>query len=105
MQAERIPQVPSTKRMSKNGHTWTILTFAKVLRGPFTRLDISNISPLKYPPNSRNIANTLLQLTNMGLVRRIDNETYQITQEGIDTVYWMGGHFSRNTRGRSDLGD
>lgn len=104
MNKNYVPEVPAVKRMSRHSHTWTILTFAKVLRGPFTREDISSISPQKYPLYSRNVRDTLTQLVKMGLVDQVEKNRYHITQEGINTVYWFGSHFAR-TADKSDLGD
>ena len=105
MQNYRVPQKPSVKRMSQNSHTWTILTYAKVLKYPFDHTAITEINPIKYPRGSRNIGDTLRTLKGMGLVKLLDDGRYQITQDGIDAVYWFGNQFVRNSRNKSDLGD
>jgi hypothetical protein len=100
-----VPYKPSVKRLSQNSHTWTILTFAKVLKGPFNDEHITQMNPEKYPKGCRNIRDTLRHLKSLGLVESTKDGWYQITQEGVNTVYWFGGHFARQAQIKSNLSD
>lgn len=105
MHPNYVPSKPKTNRIVKSSHVWTILTFAKVFRRPFTREDICDMNPIKYPSGARIVRDTLNQLIKMDLIEVVEPGKYQITEEGINTVYWFGGHFARMAKKYSSLSD
>ena len=94
------PKKQGIARMTRYGHNWTVLTFAKVLRGPFTSIDIHYMNPEKYPKDCRRIRDTLNALVKMGLLDSLGQGVYKINEVGVATVFWYGNYFA-NTRTRS----
>ena len=88
----KITKIP---RMTRYGNNWTILTFAKVLRGPFTSSDISAMNPTKYPKGSRAIRDSLSSLAKMGLLDSVGKGVYKINKLGVSAVHWYGNYFAR----------
>lgn len=78
------------------------MTFAKVFRGPFTPADIHAMNPHKYPPGCRNVRDTLGHLRKLGFIESLGSDKFQITKDGVNAVYWFGGHFVRNARDFQD---
>lgn len=86
------------KTLKEDGLTWTALTYAKVLRGPFTFRDLNSISEIKFPMGSKTGQGAIRHLIDINLLKKVDLGVYQITREGIEYVYIVGQYFSKKRR-------
>lgn len=98
MNAPKDPFPFANKKLKEEGLRWTALTYAKVLRGPFTYRDLNSISETKFPISDRNAQKALEHLLRIELLKMVDVGVYQITPEGIKYVYVAGQYFSRQRR-------
>lgn len=80
------------KKLTKNSNGMILLHFAISLKRPFTLEDIKYMSPAKFSKFyvSREY---LQQLATWGLVTDLGNDTFQITEEGIQYAHVVANYY------------